>query len=202
MFPQRQEWFNWGNFYCWTLSYHCDLGESYQGWNYPHGILEKSGEGLIERLSLPFTSNCPGTLFDPLSISGKVILVECFEVNFSIFCLHVFWLCSFIHHLSWCILDSRTAGVCFYPNINVLRCSLMLGNICDCSPWNSPPPKWVLSFCYTQQWAICPCVLGCLLQPPGRELPRREAAGVREDSSVLVETVGERTQEVCPVTSV
>ncbi|ERE66568.1 hypothetical protein H671_8g19355 [Cricetulus griseus] len=42
----------------------------------------------------------------------------------------------------------------------------------------------------------------CLLQPPGRELPRREAAGVREDSSVLVETVGERTQEVCPVTSV
>ncbi|XP_006992106.1 uncharacterized protein LOC102919334 [Peromyscus maniculatus bairdii] len=42
----------------------------------------------------------------------------------------------------------------------------------------------------------------CLLQAPGREAPRREAAGVREDSSVLVEMVGERTQEVCPVTSV
>nr|XP_021492634.1 uncharacterized protein LOC110548578 [Meriones unguiculatus] len=42
----------------------------------------------------------------------------------------------------------------------------------------------------------------CLLQAPGREPSRREGAGVREDSSVLVEMVGERTQEVCPVTSV
>ncbi|OBS59599.1 hypothetical protein A6R68_09271 [Neotoma lepida] len=42
----------------------------------------------------------------------------------------------------------------------------------------------------------------CLLQVPGGEALRREAAGVREDSSVLVEMVGERTQEVCPVTSV
>ncbi|XP_021047501.1 uncharacterized protein LOC110317393 [Mus pahari] len=39
----------------------------------------------------------------------------------------------------------------------------------------------------------------CLLQAPGREAPRREAAGGREDSSVLV---GERSQEVCPVTEV
>uniref|UniRef100_UPI00402B96FC uncharacterized protein LOC117715823 isoform X4 n=1 Tax=Arvicanthis niloticus TaxID=61156 RepID=UPI00402B96FC len=42
----------------------------------------------------------------------------------------------------------------------------------------------------------------CLLQAPGREAPRRESAGRREDSSVLVEIGGERTQEVCPVTPV
>ncbi|XP_031236833.1 uncharacterized protein LOC116098332 [Mastomys coucha] len=42
----------------------------------------------------------------------------------------------------------------------------------------------------------------CLLQDRGREAPRREAAGGREDSSVVVEIVGERTQEVCPVTAV
>uniref|UniRef100_A0A8C6RZP7 Uncharacterized protein n=1 Tax=Nannospalax galili TaxID=1026970 RepID=A0A8C6RZP7_NANGA len=42
----------------------------------------------------------------------------------------------------------------------------------------------------------------CLLRASGREAPRREVPGMREESSVLVETVGERTQEVCPVTSV
>ncbi|CAO2606530.1 hypothetical protein LEMLEM_LOCUS12918 [Lemmus lemmus] len=42
----------------------------------------------------------------------------------------------------------------------------------------------------------------CLLHAPGKAAPRKEAAGVREDSSILVEMVGERIQEVCPVTSV
>ncbi|XP_028610199.1 uncharacterized protein LOC114609965 [Grammomys surdaster] len=42
----------------------------------------------------------------------------------------------------------------------------------------------------------------CLLQAPGKEAPRRESAGGREDSSVLVKIVGDRTQEVCPMTPV
>ncbi|EDM01960.1 LOC362433 (predicted) [Rattus norvegicus] len=41
-----------------------------------------------------------------------------------------------------------------------------------------------------------------LLQTPGREAPRKETTGGREDSSILVEIVGERTREVCPVTPV
>uniref|UniRef100_A0A8D2AMQ3 Uncharacterized protein n=1 Tax=Sciurus vulgaris TaxID=55149 RepID=A0A8D2AMQ3_SCIVU len=41
-----------------------------------------------------------------------------------------------------------------------------------------------------------------LLQSPEREAPREEGVGMKEDNSLLVEVVGETTQEVCPVTSV
>ncbi|MBZ3888446.1 hypothetical protein SUZIE_198005 [Sciurus carolinensis] len=43
---------------------------------------------------------------------------------------------------------------------------------------------------------------GHLLQSPEREAPREEGVGMKEDNSLLVEVVGETTQEVCPVTSV
>uniref|UniRef100_M3YZ86 Uncharacterized protein n=1 Tax=Mustela putorius furo TaxID=9669 RepID=M3YZ86_MUSPF len=40
------------------------------------------------------------------------------------------------------------------------------------------------------------------LQNPGRETLREEEAGMRQDHSLTVKVVGDRTQEICPVTSV
>lgn len=103
-------------------------------------------------------------------------------------------------HLLWCLPESTAPVVWFYSNINALSFSLGFGNVCNWSPLKLL--VCLLSFCFTYSWVVCPCVSGCLLQARGREAPRREAAGGRGDSSVLVEMVGERTQEVCPVTAV
>ncbi|KAG3292459.1 hypothetical protein H1C71_013808 [Ictidomys tridecemlineatus] len=43
---------------------------------------------------------------------------------------------------------------------------------------------------------------GHILQSPERGASRVEGNGMKEDNSLLVKVVGERTQEVCPVTSV
>uniref|UniRef100_A0A8C0WH75 Uncharacterized protein n=1 Tax=Castor canadensis TaxID=51338 RepID=A0A8C0WH75_CASCN len=43
---------------------------------------------------------------------------------------------------------------------------------------------------------------GCHLHSPGREAPKMEGSGIREDNSPPVRVVGEKTPELCPVTSV